>query len=167
MRVRPEKRDDAVAIRRVNRSAFATPAEAKLVDALRARAKPLISLVAEKDKAVVGHILFSPVRLESKPQLRIMGLAPMAVQPEAQHSGIGSALVEAGLAQCREQDFDAVVVLGHPEYYPRFGFMPSTKFGFRSEYDVPENVFMAVELVKGALKGATGKATYHEAFAGL
>lgn len=151
----------------VNVSAFETPAEANLVDALREQAQPLVSLVAEDDGAIVGHILFSPVSLSGHPALRIMGLGPMAVAPEHQRKGIGSALVRAGLERCRQRDFGAVVVLGHPAYYPRFGFSSSARFGLGCEYDVPEEVFMVVELQPGFLRGASGKVMYHAAFSNV
>jgi putative acetyltransferase len=93
-----------------------------------------------------------------------MGLAPMAVAPEHQRKGIGSALVRAGLEQCKRLGFGAVVVLGHPAYYPRFGFMSSAHFGIACEYEVPEDVFMVVELQPGFLRGASGKVKYHAAF---
>jgi putative acetyltransferase len=128
VQIRAETDADHAAIHAVNAAAFPTAAEADLVDALRQQARPLISLVAEQDGVIVGHILFSPVTLDSQPDLRIMGLAPMAVAPEHQRSGIGSALVRAGLEQCRQLGYQAVVVLGHPEYYPRFGFVPSVRF---------------------------------------
>ena len=96
-----------------------------------------------------------------------MGLAPMAVVPKHQRKGIGSALVREGLQQCRQQGFSAVVVLGHPEYYPRFGCTPSARFGITSEYVVPEEVFMAIELQTEALKGKTGRVKYHSAFDNL
>jgi putative acetyltransferase len=163
--VRAEREGDRAAVYALNVAAFGGTSEANLVDALRAQAQPLVSLVAEEDGKVVGHILFSPVVFESRPFLRIMGLAPMAVAPERQRIGIGAALVRAGLRSCRALGVDAVVVLGHPGYYPRFGFAPSTQFGFKSEYDVPDEVFMALELVQNCLKGASGTARYHEAFA--
>lgn len=96
-----------------------------------------------------------------------MGLAPMAVLPEYQNKGIGSALVRAGLEQCRNLGFAAVIVLGHPEYYPRFGFKPAAGFGIDSKYDIPEEVFMAIELEPGALSDLSGRAQYHEAFDSL
>ncbi len=151
----------------VNISAFETPSEAKLVDLLGKQAKPVISLVAEVDGEVVGHIMFSPVSLSGDPNLKVMGLAPMAVIPEHQRQGIGSALVEAGLEKCRLLGFATVVVLGHPEYYPRFGFVPSSRFGIDSEYEVPEEVFMAMELQPEALTGKTGRVKYHAAFNSL
>jgi len=164
MLIRAEKESDRDAVFAVNLSAFETPAEATLVDVLREQAQPVLSLVAEKNGNVVGHIMFSPVSLSENPDLKVMGLAPMAVAPEHQRKGIGSALVRAGLEQCRQLGFVAVVVLGHPEYYPRFGFSPSSRFGIDSEYEVPEEVFMAMELESEALSGKTGRVKYHNAF---
>jgi putative acetyltransferase len=162
--IRAETDTDIPAIHALNVAAFPTSVEADLVDALRRQAHPIVSLVAERDGTVVGHILFSPVSLVSMSDLRLMGLAPMAVAPAHQRGGIGSALVRAGLEQCRQLGFSAVVVLGHPEYYPRFGFQPAVRFGICSEYDVPEEVFMVLELVPGSLRGATGTVQYHPAF---
>lgn len=165
MRIRPEEPGDRAGVRVVNVAAFPTPAEADLVDALRAQARPLVSLVAEEDRAIVGHILFSPVTLPGHPALVLMGLAPMAVTPARQRAGIGSALVRAGLEACRRLPAGAVVVLGHPEYYPRFGFAPGVRSGLGCEYDVPAEAFMVLELRPGALRGASGKVQYHGAFA--
>ena len=167
MLIRAEKECDQDTVHAVNMSAFKTPSEADLVDALRTQAQPVVSLVAEENGEVVGHIMFSPVSLSDHPNLKVMGLAPMAVVPVHQRTGIGSALVRAGLDQCRQLDFVAVVVLGHPEYYPRFGFSPSSQFGIDSEYDVPEEVFMAMELQPEALSGKTGRVRYHPAFSNV
>jgi putative acetyltransferase len=152
-------------VRAVNVAAFPTRAEADLVDALRAAARPLVSLVAEESGAIVGHIMLSPVTLPGHPALRLMGLAPMAVTPPRQRGGIGAALVEAGLAACRRLGADAVVVLGHPAYYPRFGFAPGVRAGLGCEYDVPAEAFMVLALRPGALDGASGTIRYHPAFA--
>src|SRR5262245_47572397 len=153
MLIRDERTDDRAVVHAVNQAAFETSVEASLVDALREQASPVVSLVAEEDGAVVGHILFSPVSLSGHPGLKIMGLAPMAVLPEQQRKGIGSALVKDGLLRCKQLGFGAVVVLGHPEYYPRFGFLPGKRFGIESEYPVPEEVFMVLELDPGFLDG--------------
>jgi putative acetyltransferase len=88
----------------------------------------------------------------------------MAVVPAQQRTGLGSALVRAGLEQCRKLGFGAVVVLGHPDYYPRFGFSPAARFGIGCEYEAPQEAFMAIELQPGYLKGASGKVEYHAAF---
>jgi len=167
MLIRAEEQKDWAAVHAVNVSAFETPAEANLVNALREQARPIVSLVAEDRGEVLGHIMFSPVSLPGHPALRIMGLAPMAVAEEHQRKGIGSELVRAGLEQCRQLDFGAVVVLGHSDYYPRFGFSPSSRFGIGCEYDVPEEAFMVVELKPGYLDGASGKVKYHAAFSDL
>jgi putative acetyltransferase len=167
MLIRSEHPAEVDAVRAVNTAAFETSAEADLVDALRAEASPLISLVAADDGAVVGHILLSPVVLPDHPQLRIMGLAPMAVLPSRQRRGIGSGLVRAGLEACRELDVDAVVVLGHADYYPRFGFRPASRFGIDCEYDVPDEVFMALELRPDSLAAPSGIVRYHPAFGRL
>ena len=164
MRIRPEEPGDIRAIHQVNRQAFETAVEASLVDALRRRAQPLISLVAVVDDEVAGHILFSPVTLSSDPGARIMGLAPMAVLPAKQRQGIGTALVRAGLEECRRLSFEAVIVLGHADYYPRFGFVPASRYGLTCEYDVPDDVFMVLELSPGTLEGRSGVIRYHAAF---
>jgi putative acetyltransferase len=167
MLLRSERFEDAAAIRAVNAAAFETSAEAELVDILRAQAAPLVSLVAEQAGAITGHILFSPVTLAGAPELAIMGLAPMAVLPAEQGRGVGSALVRAGLERCRQLGCGAVVVLGHADYYPRFGFVRASRFGVGCEYDVPDELFMALELEPGSLRGKSGKIRYHPAFAGV
>jgi putative acetyltransferase len=165
--IRPEEEGDRTAVHALNTRAFESAAEARLVDALREGARPVISLVAQHEEGIIGHILFSPVSLGGHAGLRIAGLAPMAVAPEHQRRGVGSALVRAGLEQCGQLGFGAVVVLGHPGYYPRFGFVPSARYGIRSEYDAPEEAFMAMELDPGYLRGRTGTIRYHAAFADL
>jgi putative acetyltransferase len=166
MRIRAETPRDRAAVRAVNEAAFGTSVEADIVEALRSKPTTTISLVADSGAAVVGHILFSPVTLADHPQLHLMGLGPMAVAPRYQRRGVGSALVREGLARCRQRGVDAVAVLGHPEYYPRFGFVPASRYGIRSEYAVPEDVFMILELSKRALDGASGLIRYDAAFGG-
>lgn len=161
MRIRTEAIADIDAIRRVNEAAFGQLAEGRLVDALREQATPFLSLVAEDGGAIVGHICFTPVTAGNT---TILGLAPLAVLPERQNEGIGTKLVEAGLEACRRAGFGAVVVLGHPRYYARFGFEPAATKGLRSEYDVPHEAFMLLELIPGAAAGLEGVARYHRAF---
>ncbi|HVF28142.1 MAG TPA: N-acetyltransferase, partial [Pyrinomonadaceae bacterium] len=128
--VRVESPEDISAIRRVNEQAFGSPQEAALVDALREVARPFVSIVAVEDDQVVGHISFRPVTIDGAGSVRrAMGLAPMAVLPEHQRRGIGSLLARAGLEECQQLGCDVVVVLGHPEYYPRFGFRPAGERG--------------------------------------
>jgi putative acetyltransferase len=165
--IRHERAADVDAIRAVVAAAFDTDVEAGLVDALRAQADPFVSLVAVKDEAVVGHVLFTPVTLLPHPELRILGLAPMSVLPAHQRTGVGSALIRAGVAECQRLGFGAVIVLGHADYYPRFGFVPASRFGLRSEYDVADDVFMAQELEPGYLRGKAGTIRYHSAFAAV
>ena len=167
MQIRNETPADIEAVRNLNLAAFDGAAESRLVDGLRENAEPLISLVAEDDGVIVGHILFSPVIHSQDADLKMMGLAPMAVAPDRQKSGIGSALAREGLERCQAMGVAGVVVLGHPQYYPRFGFVPSSEFGIVSEYDVPEDVFMVLELEPGALQNKSGRVHYHREFSNL
>jgi putative acetyltransferase len=138
--------------------------EARIVDALRG-SPDSISLVATVDQRVVGHILFTPVTVEPPARIRVAGLAPMAVRPEFQRAGIGSELVRAGLQECRRRGYAAVVVVGHPEYYPRLGFLPADTWGLKYVDPVPREVFMAVELDSGALTGCSGIVRFRPEFA--
>lgn len=167
MLIRNEEEKDFSAVHALNASVFESPVEANLVDVLRKQARPFVSLVAEDNNTVVGHIMLSPVSLSGHPGLKIMSLAPMAVAPAHQNKGVGSALVRTGLERCKELGFGAVVVLGHPGYYPRFGFSPSARFGIGCEYEAPEEAFMVVALQPGYLHGKTGTINYHAAFKNL
>jgi putative acetyltransferase len=167
MLIRPEKDLDQTGVRAVNLAAFETAAEADLVGILHDQVRPIISLIAELEGKVIGHIMFSPVYLSADPSLQLMGLAPMAVLPEFQHGGVGSKLVAAGLECCRRDGVAAVVVLGHPKYYPRFGFSPAVDFEIDCEYKVPADVFMAVELQPEALSAKSGTVQYSAAFSDL
>lgn len=165
--LRPEAPSDADAIRRLHEIAFGQPDEAALVDRLRPT-DGYIGRVALRHEVLVGHIAFSAMTLSpARPGLTILGLAPMAVLPELQREGLGSALVRAGLDACRDAGADAVFVLGHPDYYPRFGFTPAADLGLASEYDVPREAFMVVEIRAGALDDVSGVAQYHPAFSEL
>ena len=165
MNIRDELSSDIENIWEINTDAFETEDEANIVNALRSSGCTYISLVAETEDKVVGHILFTPVELSgNQNNLKIAGLAPMAVSSQYQNKRIGSKLVKAGLDRCKSLGYNAVVVLGHPNYYPKFGFIPSVKFGIKSEYEVPDDVFMILELVQGSLKNHKGIIKYHEAF---
>ena len=165
MIIRDEQINDIDVIKEINDLAFKSDAEGQLIDRLRGEKIDLISLVAEENAQVLGHILFSPASIHDKEKsTKIIGLAPMAVHPSFQRKGIGSALIKEGLNRCIKKGYGAIVVLGHPEYYPKFGFVPSVKYNISSEYDVPEEVFMILELRKDFLKGISGKAKYHPAF---
>ena len=162
--MRLEQPGDEPGVRETNELAFGAPLEANIVDALRGSADYL-SLVATMDGRIVGHILFTPVTIEPSVDRRIAGLAPMAVRPGHQRSGIGSQLIRAGLEECRRAGYSAVIVLGHPEYYPRFGFVPAHAFGLRCEFPVPPEAFMAIELEPGALSDVRGLVHYLPQFA--
>lgn len=153
------------AIRHVNNKAFGQKNEAELIDKLRNRGFLTISLVAVRNKEVVGHIAFSPVTIESESlSWEAIALAPMAVLPEYQRKGIGSQLVYAGLDECRSLGHQVVVVLGHPNYYPRFGFVPARPKGINCEYEVPEEAWMILELQEGALAGRRGTVRFQPEF---
>jgi putative acetyltransferase len=167
--IRLEEPRDQRAVFEVNARAFPQPVEAKLVDALRAANAVTVSLVAERDGRVVGHILFSPVRVEGKGVSFVaQGLAPMAVDPDCQRAGIGSALVRAGLELCGREGHTVVFVLGHPAYYPRFGFEPAPPRGLHYEGGAAfARAFFVMELQVGALAGRTGVVHFRPEFAGL
>ncbi|OGO20943.1 MAG: hypothetical protein A2144_14065 [Chloroflexi bacterium RBG_16_50_9] len=167
MIVRQETTEDAEAIYNINNEAFGQKAEAELVKALRDRSALMISLVAIDGNGVVGHIAFSAVRVESvTPSFKAMVLAPMAVLPAYQRRGIGLQLVQAGLEECRRLGYDAVVLVGHPDYYPRFGFVPARAKGLECEFDVSDEAWMVLELRQGALRGKRGKVRFQPEFSG-
>ena len=160
--VRVETPDDFAAVRIVNREAFGQADEADLVERLRDDGEVVASLVAEVDNAVVGHILFSRLPIvASAREIAGAALAPVAVLPRFQRQGIGSMLIRCGLRHCAESGSEAVVVLGHPAYYPRFGF--SAALARRLDAPFSGAAFMALELVPGALAGG-GTVRYAAAF---
>ncbi len=163
--IRPESPEDAPRVRQINELAFEQPAEADLVEQLRRNCADALSLVAEGD-AIVGHILFTPVVIESVGRTVVgMGLAPMAVLPDRQRQGIGSQLVRRGLDILRERACPFVVVVGHPEYYPRFGFEPASRHGLASQWEgMPDAAFMVLTLDAPAMAGVAGVAKYREEF---
>jgi putative acetyltransferase len=163
MRIRPETEAAWDAIDDVNRQAFGRADEASLVRRLRDEGLVVASLVAEQDGAVVGHLLLSwlPTVVDGHP-LRTVALAPVAVLPERQRQGIGPRLVEASIETARELDIAAIIVLGHPRYYPRFGFSAAAARGLAAPFS--GEAFMALELGPGSLAGKTRSVHYPAAF---
>lgn len=168
VRVRPETAADHARVDEIQRAAFGRDEEAALVRALRAQARPQISLVAERAGRLVGHVFLSPVTIEgpaSPPP--VGGLAPVGVDPEHQGQGVGSALVRAGLREAAAIGWQAVFLLGDPAYYARFGFTLAAPAGLRYESELFDPAFQTIELVPGALAGQRGWIRYHDAFRGV
>jgi len=161
--IREETRADIGPIWSVNKPAFGRVDEAALVDRLRQAGKISVSLVAWIDVYAVGHILFTPVQIEQCP-VPAVGLGPMAVLPNFQGRGFGGRLIKAGLKRCRERGYGLVVVVGHPDYYPKFGFVPASEYGLRCEFDPPPEAFMVRELIPGVLQQTSGLVKYTEEF---
>lgn len=167
MSIRPEQPSDSSAIREVIERSFGRPAEANLVAALRGIPgfDPALSLIAELNGRIVGHILFSPIAIESALQSRpAMALAPVCVLPEYQGCGIGSGLILHGLRLCKLRGHGVVVVLGEPGYYGRFGFQRASLFGVRAPFVCPDDAFMLVEFQDDALHGVSGTVRYPKPF---
>ena len=161
--IREEQAADREGIRQVHRLAFKTDDEGALVDRLRADGLVVVSMVAEIAGNVVGHILFSRLPIETQSgMVQAIALAPVAVKPSFQLKGIGSSLIRRGLALCRDRAVRIVLVVGHPDYYPRFGFSAETAKRLKSSFSGP--MFMALELVPGALDGIVGTVRYPTAF---
>lgn len=161
-RERPGDRED---IFRIHTEAFEQEFEARLVNVLREEDELKISLVAEVGGRIVGHIGFSEVTINSEVGGgNAIGLAPLAVLPDYQRQGIGSQLVREGLALAARIGYSIAVVLGHPAFYPRFGFLPARRFGIRWEFDCPPETFMVKELQDNALLGVRGKVRFHPLF---
>ncbi len=164
-RIRHEKPSDFAAVFAVQEAAFGRPNEARLVELLRSGVHPQLSLVAELDSRVVGHVFFSPMRIESaRPAPPVGGLAPVGVLPELHRRGIGSALIREGLRQCVDFGWRAVFLLGDPAYYSRFGFVLAAPLGVRYRHESFDPAFQVLELAPGALDRCEGWAHYHEAF---
>jgi putative acetyltransferase len=164
--IRQEQPQDLKTIREVNRRAFGQTQEADLVDKLRQNYHDLLSLVAVRQNEVVGHILFTPVTIESTAgTVRGMGLAPMAVLPEYQRQGIGSKLVRSGIEQLKKRQCPFIIVLGHAEYYPKFEFEPASRYGIWSEWEVEDDAFMILLLNESEMQDISGVARYLPEFA--
>jgi putative acetyltransferase len=167
LEIRRETTGDVRQIRQINELAFERTTEADVIDRLRQTCPDFVSLVAIADGQIVGHILFTPAWLES-PTGRVegMGLAPLAVLPDYQNRGIGGKLIQAGLVQIQDIGCPFIIVLGHPGYYPRFGFERASKYGIRCEYDtVPEEAFMITIFDRDVLSPAGAVAHYRSEWA--
>ncbi len=165
--IRSEEPADVEVIHSIHKSAFPTEAEARLVDRLREERKLALSLIAEVEKGVVGHVAFSPVSVDPQsPAKRGLGLGPVAVQPEWQRKGIGEQLIMRGIEDCRREGYSYMVVLGEPEYYGRFGFRRASMFGLANEYGV-DDPFMVLELRLGGLPKLPGVVKYVKVFSEL
>lgn len=169
--VREETPDDVGAIRRINQLAFERDVEAGIVDALREAEAISLSMVACRTdpstgaEEVVGHVLYSPIIIEgAEESYSALGLGPLAVLPEHQRQGIGTFLVEVSLEILRRGGHPAVILFGHPGYYPRFGFVPAEKWGLHVDFECPPGVFQAIELQPGALAGVAGTVRFRPEF---
>lgn len=159
--IRPEQAADHAAIREIHRQAFGQDLEGAIVDALRANGAAQVSLVASDGDHLVGHILYSPAHVGG---IAGAALGPMAVLPDYQRQGIGSRLVEAGNEQLRDAGCPFIVVVGHPEFYPRFGFTPARSAGLSCEWEVPDEAFMALILDEARMGGVRGVVSYQPEF---
>ena len=166
--IRQETDADFLNVYELNKAAFGQDNEAKLVDALRKSKAfiPDLSLVATIDNIIAGHILFTKIMIkdDSGSENESLALAPMAVKPELQRQGIGGQLIKQGLFKAKEIGYRSVIVLGHEHYYPKFGFVPAEKWNIKAPFDVPENVFMGIELVKDGLINVKGIVHYSKEF---
>lgn len=163
--IREETPEDIPGVRRVEELAFGRPDEANIVDGIRARGGGALSFVAVEGEAIVGHVLFSPVTISTEEKgVGGVGMGPVAVLPSHQKVGVGSMLCHTGLVKLAEQGHKIAVVLGHPEYYPRFGFNPAEDYGIRCKWDVPPGALMVKELQPDALEGVRGLVEYAPEF---
>lgn len=161
--IRDEAEVDDEAVRAVNRAAFARDDEADLVDRLRSAGLVICSRVATEAGRVVGHVLFSPVWIDTeRGGVAVASLAPLAVLPGSQRRGIGSALVHSGVEACRADGWAAVVLIGHPDFYCQLGFARAPIAGLRNPYG--RAAFLGLELSPGALARLTGTVRYPRAF---
>jgi len=159
--IRKERPGDIPAIRDLIKRAFEQDQEANIVDALRSNGAASLSLVATLDDRVVGHIMYSPAEVG---QLTGVGLGPLAVLPEHQRQGVGGRLIEAGSRQLKDAGCPFIVVVGHADYYPRFGFRPARPLGITCQWEVPDNVFLLLVLDPGKMRGIAGMAKYRHEF---
>ena len=167
IRIRTEAESDREAIREVNEQAFGRLREAEIVEKVRQSPGfvPELSIVAEREGQIVGHALFSEVKIEGADRSwNVLALGPIAVRPEFQKQGIGGQMMQAGLERAAELGYGVIVLIGHPTYYPRFGFIPGSRYGLRCAIPVPDEVFMARLLRPDGLDGIKGTVVFPPAF---
>jgi predicted N-acetyltransferase YhbS len=163
IRIEAETEGDYEQITRLHTLAFKGDGEARLVEKLRRTLIYIreLSLVARFGNAVIGHILLYPIRISScRKKCVSLALAPVSVIPSFQNRGVGSRLIREGLKKARKLGFKSVIVVGHSEYYPRFGFEKASKYGISTPFDVPDNCFFAIELEKDGLQDCSGTVEY-------
>lgn len=164
--IRKEEEKDYKNIYEVNKLAFGQENESKLVEKIRKSNNfiPDLSLVADINNRIVGHILFSKIKIIGSSIFETIALAPMAVIPEFQRQGVGSELINRGMEKAKELGFNSIIVLGHKDYYPKFGFKRASEWNIKCSFEVPDEVFMAIELTDGALEGKAGNVKYPDEF---
>lgn len=166
--IRQESKADYKKIYELNLLAFEEKEEAVLVDLLRENDEfiPQLSLVALLNNEIVGHILFTIIKIidDNENEHESLALAPMAVLPKYQKKGIGGKLINKGLSIATNLNFKSVIVLGHEHYYPKFGFVPTSKWNIKPPFEVPTNAFMGIELVNNSLDNVSGIVKYPKEF---
>jgi len=170
MIIRHEKKSDYSTIYEINKLAFNGENESKLIQTLRKSENfnKNLSLVAVNGEKIVGHILFTPITIETKEKSFLaLALAPLAVHPEFQNQGIGSLLIKQGLNACERLKYGIIIVIGHPKYYPRFGFIPAINKGLKVPFEVREEAFLVKENISGSLNGVEGTVKYPQPFLDL
>jgi predicted N-acetyltransferase YhbS len=166
MKIRQEQKGDYKKVYEINTRAFGQENESILVERIRSGKSfvPELSLVAEQDSEIVGHILFPKIKIVGKAEYESLALAPMAVIPKLQRQGIGGELITTGLTIAKKLGFESVIVVGHKDYYPRFGFKKASSWGIKCPFEVPDEAFMAIELVEDSLKDKAGSVQYPKEF---
>ena len=164
--IKKETQEDYEAIDEVNKLAFDQEFEGQMVRKIRNGQNFIeeLSLVAFDETTVVGHILLSKIKIEGEREHETLALAPMAVKPEYQQKGIGKKLVRAGLKKAKDLGFGSVIVLGHSDYYPQFGFQKASQWNIKCPFDVPDEAFMAIQLIPGDLEDKGGSVVYPKEF---
>jgi predicted N-acetyltransferase YhbS len=164
--IRQERPNDYEKVYEINKRAFNQENESELIKKIRKGQNhiPALSLVAEIEGKLVGHILFSKIKIVGDLNYDSLALAPMAVIPEYQKKGIGSKLVAGGLKKAKKLGFNSIIVLGHKDYYTKFGFRRASRWGIKCPFEVPDDVFMAIELTINALDGKAGIVAYPDEF---